>query len=145
MVPTTVVRSLEARAVRVSLTTLLVGVTAGCWVGYVLIYPVSSLPLPKFSVVATVVLGVYIDAAAETMGDRLLATFAAGVVSFVTGFVVYAFPALVGWYADPVVKRSLYFSGLREVFIFALLAGTLLLVGTFASYILRNTYREMTR
>ena len=138
-------RLLDRRRVRVPLTVLLVGFTAGCWVGYVLIHPVSSLPLPRFSVVGTVVLGVYLDLAAETMGDRLLGAIAAGALSYVVGFVVYAFPALVGWYADPVVRRSLYFSGLREAFIFALLAATLLLVGMFASYIGRNAYAEVTR
>ena len=136
---------LAKRRVRVPLTVLLVGTTAGCWVGYVLVYPVSSLPLPKFTVVGTVALGVYLDVAAETMHDRLIGAGVAGFLSFVTGFVVYAFPALVGWYADPIVRRSLYLSGLRQAFIFALLAGTLLLVGAFVSYILRNTYAEVTR
>lgn len=142
---TRVARAADRRRVRVPLTVLLVGFTAGCWVGYVLVYPVSSLPLPKYSVAATVVLGLYLDAAAETMGDRLLGTLAAGVLSYATGFAVYAFPALVGWYTDPLVTRSLYLSGLREAFIFALLAGTLLLVGAFVSYIVRNTYDEITR
>lgn len=138
-------RTVERRRVRVPVTIFLVGLTAGCWVGYVLVYPVSSLPLPKYSVVATVLLGGYLDAAAETMEDRLLGVLAAGLLSYVTGFVIYAFPALIGWYSDPLVTRSLYLSGLREAFIFALLAGTLLLVGTFISYIGRNTYAEITR
>lgn len=145
MVATRVEAAVAKRSIRVPLTVLLVGTTAGCWVGYVLVYPVSSLPLPRFTVVGTVVLGAYLDAAAETMEDRLLGALAAGLVSYVTGFVVYAFPALVGWYTDPVITRSLYLSGLREAFIFALLSGTLLLVGTFMSYIVRNTYAEITR
>ncbi|NHX37955.1 MULTISPECIES: hypothetical protein [Halolamina] len=136
---------LASRRVRMPLTVLLVGVVAGCWVGYVLVHPVSSLPLPRFTVVGVVVLGIYIDMAAEQMGERLFGVVAAGFISYVVGFVVYAFPALMGWYADPVVRRAIYFRGLREVFIFALLAATLLLVGTFVSYILRNTYAEITR
>lgn len=136
---------LDRRAVRVPLYTLLVGFVAGCWVGYVLVYPVSSLPLPRFTVVGVVLLGVYLDLAAETMLDRLLAILGAGVFAYATGFAVYAFPALVGWYTDPVVQRGIYLSGLREGFIFALLAATLLLVGTFGSYVLRNTYAELTR
>lgn len=145
MVATLVEAAVTRRSFRVPLTVLLVGTTAGCWVGYVLVYPVSSLALPRFTVVGTIVLGAYLDAAAETMGDRLLGTLAAGLVSYVTGFVVYAFPALVGWYTDPVITRALYLSGLREAFIFAFLAGTLLMVGTFVSYIVRNTYAEITR
>lgn len=136
---------LTRRRVRVPLTVALVGITAGCWVGYVLVYPVSSLPIPKYTVAGVVLLGVYLDAAAETMGDRLFGTLLAGLVSYVVGFAVYAFPALVGWYSDPLVARSLYFSGLREGFIFALLAGTLLLVGTMVSYVGRNAYSEFTR
>ena len=126
-------------------TTLLAGVTAGCWVAYVLIYPVSSLPLPKYTLAGVFVLGYYVDYFAESMLGRLLTVFAASGVAFVVGFVGYAFPALVGWYADPVVQRSLYLSGLREVFLFSLMAMTLLLVGTFISYLSRNTYAEITR
>ncbi|MFB6221095.1 MAG: hypothetical protein ABEH90_06615 [Halolamina sp.] len=138
-------RPLATQTVRMSLITALVGFTAGCWVGYVLVYPVSSLPLPKYTVVGVVVLGVYLDIAADTMLERLLATVGAGVVAYATGVVVYAFPAVVGWYTDPVVQRTLYLSGLRRGFIFALLAATLLLMGTFVSYIARNTYAEFTR
>ncbi|WP_373190044.1 hypothetical protein [Halolamina sp.] len=138
-------RLLTERTVRVPLTVLLVGLTAGCWVGYVLVHPISSLPLPKFTVVGVVLLGVYIDAAADTMQERLFGVIIAGLISYVTGFVVYAFPALVGWYTDPIVRRTVYLTGLREVFLFALLAGTLLLTGTFISYIGRNTYEEITR
>jgi len=127
------------------LTVLLVGIVAGCWVGYVLVYPVSSVPLPRFTVVGVVVLGIYLDTAAEGMQERLFGVIVAGVISYVVGFAVYAFPALVGWYSDPIVRRAIYFRGLREVFIFALLAATLLLTGTFVSYILRNTYAEITR
>jgi len=125
--------------------TLLVGVTAGCWVGYVLVYPVSSLPLPRYTLVGVVVLGYYLDYFAESMLGRLLAVFGASAVAYVVGFSGYAFPALVGWYADPVVRRSLYLSGLREAFLFAMMAMTLLLLGTFVSYIVRNTYAEITR
>lgn len=138
-------RSLTDRSVRVPLTVLLVGLTAGCWVGYVLVHPISSVPLPRFTVVGVVLLGIYVDAAADTMQERLFGVIVAGLISYVTGFVVYAFPALVGWYADPVVRRALYLTGLREAFIFALLAGTLLLTGTFVSYIGRNVYEEITR
>lgn len=130
---------------QVPVVVLLVGVTTGFWVGYVLVFPVSSLPLPRFTVVGVVALGIYLDVAASSMEERLLGVLAAGVLSYVTGFVVYAFPALVGWYADPIVRRAVYLTGLREAFIFALLAGTLLLVGTFCSYIGRNTYAEFTR
>ena len=138
-------RGLASPRIRVPLTVLLVGFTTGCWVGYVLVYPVSSIPLPRFTVLGVVLLGGYIDAAADTMQQRLFGVLLAGVIGYLTGFVVYAFPALVGWYADPLVRRALYLSGLREVFIFALLAGTLLLLGTFVSYIVRNTYEEITR
>ena len=138
-------RGLASPRIRVPLTVLLVGFTTGCWVGYVLVYPVSSIPLPRFTVLGVVLLGGYIDAAADTMQQRLFGVLLAGVIGYLTGFVVYAFPALVGWYADPLVQRALYLSGLREVFIFALLAGTLLLLGTFVSYIVRNTYEEITR
>lgn len=138
-------RSLADRTVRVPFTVLLVGLTAGCWVGYVLVHPISSVPLPRFTVVGVVLLGIYVDAAADTMQERLFGVIVAGLISYVTGFVVYAFPALVGWYADPVVRRALYLTGLREAFIFALLAGTLLLTGTFVSYIGRNVYEEVTR
>jgi hypothetical protein len=125
--------------------TLLVGVVAGCWVGYVLVYPVSSLPLPRYTLAGVVVLGYYLDYFAESMLARLLTVFGASAVAYVVGFAGYAFPALVGWYADPLVRRSLYFSGLREAFLFSLMAMTLLLVGTFVSYIARNTYAEFTR
>lgn len=128
-----------------ALATLLVGVTAGCWVGYVLVYPVSSLPLPKYTLAGVVVLGYYLDYFAESMLGRLLTVFGAAVIAYVVGFSGYAFPALVGWYADPVVRRSLYFSGLREAFLFAMMAMILLLLGTFVSYIARNTYAEVTR
>lgn len=138
-------RGLASPRIRVPLTVLLVGFTTGCWVGYVLVYPVSSIPLPRFTVLGVVLLGGYIDAAADTMQQRLFGVLLAGVIGYLTGFVVYTFPALVGWYADPVVRRALYLTGLREVFIFALLAGTLLLLGTFVSYIVRNTYEEITR
>lgn len=124
---------------------LLVGVTAGCWVAYVLIYPVSSLPLHKYTLVGVVGLGFYIDYYAETMFDRLVTVFGASFVAFVVGFAGYAFPALVGWYSDPVVQRGIYLSGLRDALLFTLLATTLLILGTFGSYVLRNTYEEVTR
>lgn len=127
------------------LAALSVGVTAGCWVAYVLVYPVSSLPLPKYTLAGVVFLGYYIDYFAESMLGRLLTVFVASGVAYVVGFVGYAFPALVGWYSNPVVQRSLYFSGLREGFLFSLVAMTLLLAGTFMSYILRNSYTELTR
>lgn len=128
-----------------ALATLLVGITTGCWVAYVLVYPVSSLPLPKYTLAGVFVLGFYADFYAESMLDRLLTVFAASTVAFVVGFVGYAFPALVGWYSDPVVRRAIYLSGLRETFLFTLLAMTLLIVGTFGAYVLRNTYAEITR
>ncbi|MFB6201759.1 MAG: hypothetical protein ABEI98_07090 [Halorhabdus sp.] len=128
-----------------ALTVLLVGVVTGFWVGYVLVYPVSSLRLSQFTVVSVVLLGVYLDTAAEGMQERLFGVVIAGSISYVVGFAVYAFPALVGWYSDPIVRRAIYFRGLREIFIFALLAATLLLAGTFVSYIVRNTYAEITR
>lgn len=80
---------------------------------FMLVYPVSSLPFPKLTVVAMVALGVYLDVAADTMHDRLIGAVVAGLLSFVARFAVYAFPALVGWYGDPIARRSLYFSGLR--------------------------------
>lgn len=125
--------------------TLLVGFVSGCWVGYVLIYPVSSIPLPRYTVTGVVSLGYYVDYFARSMLDRLLIVFSASVLAFAVGFVVYSFPALAGWFEDPVVRRSLYLSGLREVFLFTLLAMTLLLAGTFGSYVLRNAYAELTR
>ena len=130
---------------RSAVVALLVGFTSGCWVGYVLVYPVSSLPLPRYTVVGVVSLGFYVDRFARSMLDRLLVVFGASLFAYVVGFVVYAFPALVGWFEDPVVRRALYLSGLREVFLFALLAMTLLLLGTFLSYLVRNTYAEVTR
>ena len=128
-----------------ALVALLVGFTTGCWVGYALVYPVSSLPLPRYTVVGVVVLGVYVDYLARSMLDRLLVAFGASFVAYVAGFAVYAFPALVGWYDTALARRSLYLSGLRETFLFALLAMMLLLTGTFLSYIVRNTYAEVTR
>jgi len=145
----TIVTSLATRLSRgrtgSALATLLTGVTAGCWVAYVLVYPVSSLPLPKYTLAGIVVLGYYVDYFAESMLGRLLSVFVASGVAFVVGFVGYAFPALVGWYTDPGVQRSLYLSGLRDVFLFALMAMTLLLAGTFLSYLGRNVYTEVTR
>lgn len=128
-----------------ALATLLVGVTAGCWVGYVLVYPVSSLPLPKYTLAGVVVLGYYLDYFAESMLGRLLTVFGAAAIAYVVGFSGYAFPALVGWYTEPVVRRTLYLSGLREAFLFTMMAMILLLLGTFVSYIARNTYAEVTR
>lgn len=118
--------------------------TAGCWVGYALIYPVSSLPLPRYTLVGVVVLGVYLDTVAETMLERLLAVFGSGVGSYAIGVTIYALPGLLNWYSDPVVRRSLYLTGLRKAFIFGLLATTLLLFGTFLSYVLRNAYDELS-
>lgn len=141
---TTLGRTIRGRRGSV-LATLLVGITTGCWVAYVLVYPVSSLPLPKYTLAGVFVLGFYADYYAESMLDRLLTVFAASIVAFVVGFVGYAFPALVGWYSEPVVRRAIYLSGLRETFLFTLLGMTLLIVGTFGAYILRNTYEEFTR
>lgn len=124
---------------------LLVGITTGCWVAYVLIYPVSSIPLPQYTIAGVVVLGYYLDYFVESMLERLLSVFVASAVAFLTGFGGYSFPALVGWYSAPAVRRSVYLSGLRETFLFTLLAMTLLLTGTILSYILRNTYAEVTR
>ncbi|MEF8801624.1 MAG: hypothetical protein V5A38_01075 [Halolamina sp.] len=128
-----------------ALATLLIGIITGCWVAYVLIYPVSSLGLPKYTLAGVFVLGFYADFYAESMLNRLLTVFAASIVAYVVGFVGYAFPALVGWYSDPFVRRAIYLSGLRETFLFSLLAMTLLIVGTFGAYVLRNTYEEATR
>lgn len=126
-------------------TTILVGFVSGCWVGYVLIYPVSSLPLPKYTLAATVLLGVYVDYFASSMLRRIGIVLGASVVAYVTGFVWYAFPALLGWFPSPVTQRAMYFSGLRETFIFTLLGMTLLFTGTFIAYIIRNAYAEVTR
>lgn len=142
--PTTLQRTVRGRRGSV-LATVLVGIITGCWVAYVLVYPVSSLPLPKYTLAGIFLLGFYADFYAESMLDRLLTVFAASTVAFIVGFVGYAFPALVGWYSDPLVRRAIYLSGLRETFLFTLLAMTLLIVGTFGSYILRNTYEEFTR
>lgn len=128
-----------------ALVALLVGFTAGCWVGYALVYPVSSLPLPRYTVVGIVALGAYVDYFARSMLDRLLVVFGASFVAYAAGFAVYAFPALLGWYDTELARRSLYLSGLRETLLFALLAMTLLLTGTFVSYIVRNAYAEITR
>lgn len=125
--------------------TALVGVTSGCWVAYALVYPVSSLPVPRYSLVGVVVLGGYVDAAARSMLDRVSMVVGAAVLTYGTGFVGYAFPALVGWIDEPVVRRALYVSGLRRAFVFSLLATTLLLLGTFVAYVGRNTYAEFTR
>lgn len=124
---------------------LLVGVTAGCWVGYIVVYPVSSLPLSRYTVVLVAGLGAYVDRLARSMLNRLLVAVGAAAVAYVVGVCVAAFPALVGWYADPAVRRALYFTALRETFPFGLLAMTLLLTGMFASYVLRNAYAELTR
>ncbi|GAA5066143.1 hypothetical protein ACFFQF_18800 [Haladaptatus pallidirubidus] len=124
---------------------LLIGFITGCWIGYVLIYPISSLPLPRYTLVSVILLGAYIDYVTRSMLDRLLIVFAASLIAFVIGFVVYTFPALVGWYNTVLIQRSLYLSGLRKTFLFALLAMTLLLMGTLISYIIRNTYAEVTR
>jgi hypothetical protein len=128
-----------------ALATLLIGVTTGCWVAYVLVYPVSSLPLHQYTIAGVVGLGGYADYYAETMMDRLLTVFGAAGIAFVVGFVGYAFPALVGWYSDPVVQRAIYLSGLRDTFLFTLLGMTLLIAGTFGSYVVRNTYAEVVR
>lgn len=127
------------------LATLLIGIATGCWIAYVLVYPVSSLPFHKYTLAGVFVLGFYADYYAESMLDRLVTVFGASVVAFVVGFGGYAFPALVGWYSDPVVRRAIYLSGLRETFLFTLVAMTLLIAGTFGSYVLRNTYEEITR
>lgn len=142
---TSPVRRLSSGRTGSALATLLVGVTAGCWVGYVLVYPVSSLPLPKYTLAGVVVLGYYLDYFAESMLGRLLTVFGAAAIAYVVGFSGYAFPALVGWYTEPVVQRTLYLSGLRQAFLFTMMAMVLLLLGTFVSYIARNTYAEMTR
>jgi len=126
-------------------TTLLVGFTSGCWVAYVLVYPVSSLPLPKYTLAATLVLGVYVDYAADSMLSRIGIVLGGTLVAYVTGFVWYSLPALLGWYTNPVTQRALYLSGLRETFIFTLVAMTLLFTGTFVAYIVRNAYEEITR
>jgi len=123
----------------------LVGVTAGCWVGYVLVYPVSSLALPRYTVAGVVVLGVYLDRVAGSMAQRLGAVLGAGAVAFATGWTVYALPALVGWFDTPAVQQAIYLRGLRRGFLFALLALTLLFLGTFCSYVGRNVYAEATR
>lgn len=126
-------------------TAVLVGFVSGCWVGYVLVYPVSSVPLPKYTLAATVLLGVYVDYFADSMLRRIGIVIAASVVAYATAFVWYAFPALLGWYPSVATQRAMYFSGLRESFIFTLLAMTLLFTGTFVAYILRNVYAEVTR
>lgn len=125
--------------------TLLVGITAGCWIGYALVYPVSSLPLPRYTLASVVILGYYLNYFSESMLEQLLTVFGASAVTCVVGFTGYAFPALVGWYRDPVVQRSLYFSGLKKALLFSMMAMTLLLIGTFISYVVRNTYAEVTR
>lgn len=127
------------------LATLLVGITTGCWVAYVLVYPVSSLPLHKYTLASVFALGFYADYYAESMLDRLVTVFGASIAAFVVGFGGYAFPALVGWYSDPIVRRAIYLSGLRDTFLFTLLGMTLLITGTFGSYVLRNTYEEFAR
>jgi len=128
-----------------ALATLLIGTSTGCWIAYVLVYPVSSLPLHRYTLAGVFLLGFYADYYAESMLDRLLTVFGASLVAFVVGFVGYAFLALVGWYGDPLVRRAIYLSGLRETFLFTLLGMTLLIVGTFGSYVLRNTYEEIVR
>lgn len=125
--------------------TLLVGTITGCWIAYVLIYPISSLPLHRYTLAGVIGLGFYADYYAESMFDRLVTVFGASLVAFVVGFIGYAFPALVGWYTEPAVQRGIYLSGLRDTFLFSLVATTLLVLGTFGSYVLRNTYEEVTR
>jgi hypothetical protein len=128
-----------------ALTVVLVGVTAGCWVGYALVYSLSGLWLPQYTLVVVVVLGFYVDYLAESMLDRVVTLLGSALVAYLTGFGVFTLPALVGWYTDPVLRRALYLSGLKRTFVVWGAGFVLLVAGTFVSYILRGTYAEVTR
>jgi len=122
-----------------------VGFVAGCWIAFALLYPLSSLPLPRYTMVWIVLLGPYVDYYAGSMLDRILLLLGAVVVAFVVAFAAFTFPALAGWHSDPIAVRSLYLTGLRRAFLFTLPAAVLLVVGTFAFYLIRQTYLEVTR
>lgn len=126
------------------LATLLVGAITGCWIAYALLYPLSSLPLPRYAMVGVALLGVYIDYFARSMLDRIGILIGSVIVAFVTAFAVYTLPALLGWYSDPILRRTLFISGLKQVSIFTLAALVLLIGGTLGAYILRNVYRELS-
>lgn len=124
--------------------TLSVGVITGCWITYVLLYPLSSLPLPRYALAGVVALGWYVDYFARSMLDRIVVLFGSVLVASVTAFVAYTLPASLGWHADPVLRRALYLDGLKQVSIFTLGALVLLVAGTLGAYVLRNAYREIT-
>lgn len=125
------------------LATLSVGAITGCWIAYALLYPLSSLPLPKYALAGVILLGWYIDHFARSMLDRIIILLGSVLVAFITAFVVYTLPALLGWYSDPILQRTLYITGLKKVSIFTLAALVLLIAGTLSAYVLRNAYREI--
>jgi hypothetical protein len=126
------------------LAALSVGVITGCWIAYALLYPLSSLPLPRYTLVSVALLGGYIDYFARSMLDRIGILIGAVIVAFITAFVVYTLPASLGWHSDPILQRTLFISGLKQVSIFTLAALVLLIGGTLGAYILRNVYREFS-
>lgn len=124
---------------------LAIGVITGCWIAYVLLYSLSSLPLPRYTLGAVVLLGWYVNHFARSMLDRMAILFGSSLVAYVTAFVAYTLPGILGWVSDPLVQRSLYLRGLRQVFIFTTPAFVLLIVGTFVTYVSSEAYAEITR
>lgn len=124
--------------------TLSVGVITGCWIAYALLYSLSSLSLPRYTLGGVVLLGWYVDYFARSMLDRIGILLGSVLVAYVTAFVAYTLPALLGWYSDPIRERLLYLSALRQVFLFTLPALVLLIFGTLCAYMLGNIYREFS-
>lgn len=126
-------------------TAFIIGAISGCWIAYILLYPFSSLPIPRYTLVVVVVLGWYIDYFARSMPDRLGILLGSSLIAYAVAFVAFTLPALIGIYQDPIVKRTVYLQGLRQVFIFTMPAVILLITGTLGAYVLSRTYDELTR
>lgn len=125
--------------------TVLVGLLTGFWVGYALIYPFSSLPLPRFAFAGVFVFGIFLDYYARSMMGRLAMLFGAAFLAYIVAFVVFSMPALLGWYTDPSIRQGVYLAGLKRTFLFWTGALMLLIAGTFGSYVVRGSIIEFTR
>ncbi|MFB6299553.1 MAG: hypothetical protein ABEH65_04765 [Halobacteriales archaeon] len=125
--------------------TVLVGIISGLWVGYILIYPYATLPVPQHTLGIVLLLGIYIDRFAETMLDRIVMLFSAAVIAFIIGAFVFSLPALLGLFGNPIVQQTVYINGLRRALIYTLPVVVLLLAGTFTAYLFRNILAELTR
>lgn len=125
--------------------TVLVGLLTGFWVGYALIYPYSSLPIPRFAFGGVFVFGLFIDYYSRSMMERIVMLFGAAFIAYVAAFIVFSLPALLGWYTDPSIRQGVYLAGLKRTFLFWTGSLMLLIAGTFGSYIIRGSFIELTR